>query len=525
MSQNIHFPDITINKLAADLTVGNTPQKVLFVGQRGLAGTAPSGELITEIPNDNSWDTLFGLRSTLAASIRAFRQINTETRVDVIPFIRDGSGVAASSIITFVVDGGSATTAGIIDIVISSSIRHDLKIAVEVGDTATILGNKLVLATVDDDNIEIVLDTNIAGVVTFNSSSAGTIGNNLPICIISVVDGVTVTITAFSGGVIDPDVTDVFDVIGDTRYQTIVWPGTWDTTELTTLLDSRFNADGQILDGAGILSITEDFADSETFVEGFNDQSIWVEINKLEDTTICKGGAMLETKWVRSAQFAAVRSLRLTSGANITNLTVTNAPKDQVGGPSIATLPYANTPFPNLPVIATGLGFIQSEIKQLRTAGGFVYGNNLNNTGVILGEVVSTYKTDAVGNPDLSFKFGNFVDTISNVAEYFFNNLRSDFKSSRLTLGDLKDGFSMENKKSLTAQIIRYYQDLTGPVFLLLQDGEDARKFFVKNLKLDVDLLTGTVTFSAKVPIITQIRVITGNIQLAFDINDLAIAA
>ena len=33
MTQNIHFPDITVNKLAADLTVGNTAQRVLFVVQ------------------------------------------------------------------------------------------------------------------------------------------------------------------------------------------------------------------------------------------------------------------------------------------------------------------------------------------------------------------------------------------------------------------------------------------------------------------------------------------------------------
>lgn len=640
MSQNIYFPDITVNKLAADLTVGNTAQRVLFVGQQ-INATVTSGALVTEIQNDNSWDTLFGAKSMIAGGIRAFRDINQEVRIDAIPlddavtaptsgflttismvgnlgnfqttsdgaisididglgpnditgmdfnspqvtdiadiaavldtaisgvtvtesgdqitFTSNTTGSSSSIVITapgsgtnvadsgflsvtnpgtVIVDGlnadeaastsltfsGIATESGTITVSITSLLDYSFPISVSDGFTETNIADALVILINASVNAPFSA-TNVAGVVTCIAANNGEEGNVFSTSVSGVVAGITTTLTTWFDGDANPDLTDIFDVIGDTRYQTIVWPCTYDLTEIATLLSNRFNANGQILDGVGMIACTKSFADAKSAVEALNNQSLWIETNVVESDTTLEGGVIVEIDYVRASQLAAVRSLRLTPGANITNLTVTNAPKDQVGGPSIATLPYANTPFPNLPIIKTGRGLTQTQIKELRTAGSFVFGNNLNNTGIILGEVVSTYKTDAVGNPDLSFKFGNFVDTISNVAEYFFNNLRNDFKSSRLTLGDLKDGFSMENKKSLTAQIIKYYQDLTGPVFLLLQDGEDARKFFVKNLVLDIDLLTGTVTFSAKVPIITQIRVITGQIQLAFDINDLAIAA
>ena len=437
--------------------------------------------------------------------------------------IVDGEDIneASRTSITF---SGTATEAGIITVSITSLLDYSFPVSVADGFTETNIADALVILINASVNGPFSA-TNVAGVITCIAANNGQEGDVFSTSVSGVVAGITTTLTAWIDGDANPDLTDVFDVIGDTRYQTIVWPCTYDLTEIATLLTARFNANGQILDGVGMIACTRSFAVAKLAVEALNNQSLWIETNVFESDSTLEGGVIVEIDYVRASQLAAVRSLRLTSGANITNLTVTNAPKDQVGGPSIATLPYANTPFPNLPIIKTGRGLTQTQIKELRTAGSFVFGNNLNNTGIILGEVVSTYKTDAVGNPDLSFKFGNFVDTISNVAEYFFNNLRNDFKSSRLTLGDLKDGFAMENKKSLTAQLIRYYQDLTGPVFLLLQDGEDARKFFVKNLVLDIDLLTGTVTFSAKVPIITQIRVITGQIQLAFDINDLAIAA
>ena len=515
MAQNIFFPDVTVNKLAADLTVSNTSQQVLFIGQQ-TSGSATSGELITDIQNDNSWDTLFGANSMIAGGIRLFREINADTQVDAIPLDDNGSGVDASGSILFV---GTATETIERVITVASQINFSFTLAIAVGDTADDIGTALESAITAVIATAPFTASNSAGDVTFTAVNAGNEANSFSIFIDGQIAGITTTITAFTGGATNPVLTNIFDVIGDKRYQTIIWPGSYSLTELQGLLDPRFNADGQILDGVGVLGKTDTFANLKAFLEALNDQSIWVENNELESTSTLEGGAMIEIDYIRASQFGAVRSKRLTSGANITSLTITNAANDQIGGPSIATLPYANTPFPNLPVIGTGLGFSQSEIEQLRTAGGFVFGNNITNTGVILGEVVSTYKTDVAGNPDISFKFGNFVDTISNVAEYFFNNLTSDFKSSRLTLGELRQGFSMESQKTIDTQIIKYFQDLTGPVFLLLQGGDQALTFFKNNFSSTLDLATGTYTFFAKVPILTQLRVIIGSIQLSFDIN------
>ena len=51
--------------------------------------------------------------------------------------------------------------------------------------------------------------------------------------------------------------------------------------------------------------------------------------------------------------------------------------------------------------------------------------NNPANTVLISNEAVTTYKTDTLGNPDVTFKYVNFVDTLSIVREYVFNNLKA----------------------------------------------------------------------------------------------------
>ena len=143
-------------------------------------------------------------------------------------------------------------------------------------------------------------------------------------------------------------------------------------------------------------------------------------------------------------------------------------------------------------------------------------GTNKTGDTALLGEVVTTYLTDAASNPDVTFTFLSWVDTASNIREYYWNNYRKRFAQSRLTAGTLKSGRDIANALSIRAYSVQLYGDLAGVDFMLVQDGEEAFNFYKENLTVDLDLSTGQVTVNQFVPIITQLRTIIGTIKIAF---------
>jgi phage tail sheath gpL-like len=228
------------------------------------------------------------------------------------------------------------------------------------------------------------------------------------------------------------------------------------------------------------------------------------------------GPAKFEFNDVFSAEFGAIRALRLTQGASIAQYVVAPSALDAFGGPAIASLPYFNTPMYNIPLSTFGYGFNDDEIAGLLDSGISVIGDNQANTQTIMGQMVTTYKTDASGNPDVTFKFLEYVDTASNIREYFFNNLKSNYSQSRLTLGDLIPGYNMANQQSIAAFCVGLYADLAGEGFVLTQAGEQALTFFKNNLQVNIDLSQGLATVYMITPIVTQLRQINVTMQIAF---------
>ena len=131
------------------------------------------------------------------------------------------------------------------------------------------------------------------------------------------------------------------------------------------------------------------------------------------------------------------------------------------------------------PVTASPDTFDNAEQAELNTAGYSVVGSNKPGTDTIMGAVVTTYKTDAAGNADVSFKYLNYVDTASVCREFLFNNFKSLFAQSRLTDGDLVAGRSMENAASLKAAFKRFMALLKDAV--LIRDGRTADKIIDDN--------------------------------------------
>ncbi len=631
-------PGVNVAIVSTVTEVAQQEQRVLFVGQKTILGTATNGELISDIQNDNSWDTLFGENSMLADMIRNARILNNLSQFDAIGLSDSGTTFATIEIRA----SGTATEDGAFVISIGSFNNHTVTAIVATSDTETQVGDAIE-AAINGDSTMPFTALNASGTVTLTAVNAGTYGNTMGVQITGTVDGIALIVVAGITGAVDPLLTNVFDVIGDTRYQTIVWPYDADTLALRTLLDGRFNATNNVLDGLGVttaigsattLSATYGALNSQSLtvigdntidiptpptdlivngtfdsgaswtagtgwtISGGNathasgiltlDQTIVAGLDEGDSyivqyevlftsgtgVTVSIGGtagtlrasaatfvetivagsselieftpssdfvgsvdnvqlfkltpngikfkvpSIFEIPAVLSSEVGSVRALRRTEGANIASFLAGEVGLDAFGGPALSSRPYFNTPFSLLPVAPTGVGFTTLEVEDLLDDGVSVMGNNSAANTVILGEIVTTYKTDAAGNPDQSFKFLNFVDTSSAVREYFSNNLRARFAQSRLTEGDLVPGRPMANVALILSTLTEFYSTLSGPEFALTQAGEAARITFLSNTSVTLDLATGDATVLMEVvPLVTQLRQFNATITIAFSAN------
>ncbi len=509
----VNEPLVTVNIEPASALASNDEQKVLIVGQMLTAGTAISGDLLTNFPTDNSQNALFGARSMLTQMIRAFKVINGVTKVDVLP-IEDAAGTASTGTISFT--GTSATEAGSFEVWVGSGKTGVVTVGVAVGDTPTVIGQTLEDAITADANLPVTA-ANVTGVVTLTAANLGTVGGSIGLRIQNDVAGITTALGAMAGGATDPTVTDIFDAIEGERYQTIVYPKEFQLSVLTDLLDSRFNVSNDVLDGIGIISSTDTKVNLESLATPLNSQSLIIMGNAPVTDALYQGPAMFEMDGVQSAQIGAVRSLRLTDGANIASLLSGAGALDNTGGPALSSRPYFNTPFPGFTLIDIGKGFSSQDAEDLKDTGVSLVGNNKARNTVIAGEMLTTYKTDSAGNVDVSFKFVNFVDTASSAREFFFNNYKKQYAQSRLTTGDLVEGRPMANEGSVRAFSNQLYNELTGPDFALTVAGETALNVFKDGTTISIDLASGNVTILFNsVPIVTQLREIIATMKISF---------
>ncbi len=508
----ISQPDQTFTIIPATTTISNEPQKVLFVGQM-LTGTATAGALTSGIGNAGEEDALFGITSMIAQTIRQARRVNKLTQFDAIALADNGAGVAATGTIVFT---GTATAAGTITVSIGSGANYAMELTIPDTTTASAAGDLLDTAVAALTDAPFT-SANVTGTVTVTCVHKGEVGNNFGYKIEGAVAGLTVALTTPTNGATNPTLTNIFDVIDGERDPTVVWPETYTLATFTTEFDSRFNASGEILDGVGIQTLSDTFANLVTAGDAENSKSLTLIGNKELSATAHKGGALLEFSDVLSADFAAIRSLRLTAGSNISQFVIsTNGARDTVGGAAIASLPYFNTPFSLLDLIDRGVGFTRTEIASLETAGVSTLANNITRTSIIAGEIVTTRKTDAAGNAETTFHFLNSVDTSVGSREYFFNNLRARFAQSRLTQGDLIPNRNMANQFVIESFLDGLYNDLSGEDFVLTQAGAVAQKAFKDNRVVVLNLETGLVTITMIVPIVTQLRTISTTMQISF---------
>lgn len=533
----VQYPKTTVNKLGALLAAGLNPQKLLVIGQKLSTGSAISGTLVTSVA-ESDIATKFGTKSMIGTQLRAVFKVFKDSgslklpQVDVIP-LADATGSAPTGNLTVVEKGGStnaATLAGIIKITIGSKVKHTYEIPVAVGQVILSGAGSVAQAiedAINDDAYTLVAAVNTAGSLALEFAHDGTVGNNTTIKVEGmsfdgtdyVLGNIKLTITQFAGGATNPTVTTILNAVGRNRYQTIVAPKQYGTAYLINFLDARWNVYNAILDGVAIVKDTDTYANIIAALNALNSKSLVYICDELGSDDLYKGSSIIEYDFVVSAIVGAIRALRLTQDANISRITPASdsASKDAIGGIEIATLPYFNTPLFDIAILDPDKGFDDvTEAPNVLAAGGTIIGNNVAGNTVLLGDVPTTYKTDVAGNPDLSYKYLNYVDAISAAVEYQFNNLKIDFKQHRLTEGEVKAGRAMVNVGKFNSQLRKYFCDLQDLV--IAPAGDDALKFYTENLSSVADMVNGKIVSENQLPIVTQLREILVNTKMSFNI-------
>ncbi len=515
MGAFISEPNVTLNIIPAQLLATVAEQKVLIVGQMLAAGTATAGQLYQDFPNDGSEDTLFSRRSHIAGMIREFKKLNKVTQLDVIALDDAGAAVKGTAIVTLT--SGPSTADATIIFVIGSEKNHEYELDTLTGDTVTDIGDALVAAITADLDAPFTA-ANVAGIVTITAENAGTLSDGWDIKVDDIlgIPGVDIALTGWTGGATDPTLTTLFDPIANIRYQTICWPGVWDMETVSDFLDTRFNLTNDIKDGRAVQIVPGTLASLKSYVATVNSQSMVVNGTKTVATLSHIGNSTPEMPDVICSQICALRSLRLTQDANLTQYLTTVAPDDQFGGPELGSLPYFNTALPNLPISNIDDFFESEELDELRDNGVSVFGPNKAFNNTIFGEQVTTYLTDNAGNPDASYKFLNTVDAASIIREFFSNNYRVKYAQTRLTDGDLIARRDMANAGSIRAFTNKLYDELADDT--LVQAGSDAKKDFNDQLVITINILTGTATVNAAPLLVTQLRAVLGTIQINFGV-------
>lgn len=515
MVQTVSNPNTTFNIVPRDQTLGTEDIRDLIVGQKTSGGSAAAGELFTDLPKTNAEiNSLFGANSHLAMVCRAYRRKNPITNVDVIPLADGGSATAATAKLTL---AGTVAAPATITVVPASDIEHRYTVDLITGDTASAVRTKI-NAQLDLGTFQpfTYADDDTSGThIVFTAANGGKVANNWPIAVIGNVPGLTITATGWTGGATDPTLTNIFDVIANIRYTGVVWPAAYPITEPKNLLDARKNVDNDVMDGRAFVYINDSLANAKTAATSANSSEIVYLTNKPNAYAQAKGPHVLAPPDTIAAEVCALRSYRLEPDVSISHIVANNETLDQFGGVHLNSLPYFNTPLAgHLPPIK-GSGYTNGEQLECEASGLAVVGGNQGNGSIILGDITTTWLTDAAGNEDDTWKYLNWRDTHGAIREIFQRNFKKRFAQHRLTVGTPVAGMAYADEKTLRGYALELYGFCGNKALVAL--GRDSRVKFEQTLFVQIDPSQRKATLGFDVVMISQLGAILGTVKFSFN--------
>lgn len=512
-------PYVTAQLLAADAELQDDPWRVLIVGQLGTDATGTAGKYYSDIQNytNDQLSDLFGTEGELINRILRCRRIaNGLFSIGVIA-LTAASGTAATADLVF---AGTATEDGTITVKPIDYENFEFTLDVTEDETAATLAAAVQTELDALDYFPATTSLSTA-TLTLTANDVGTLPNKWAVEITGLPAGLTLNSNTgtdrvqFSDGATDPDNSGIFDVVEEVRFQAISWPWEDDYSEVQDFLEDRNTIDNNFLQGVAFIGLDATESGVSSAVSTLNSQNLVFMGNNLYNSV---NAIITPPDWM-VAEFLAIEGLRMTDDASVADYVTVSSANDVVGGPSLASLAYYNTPMDKTAVTDPTYLFDQDEQTNVIDYGYTLVGVNKNKTSMIMGQVVTTYKYDDNGDDNTSFKYLNYVRTGFKALEYFFNVMKSEYGQFRLTEGDLVQNHAITNADQIQGRLEALYSTLSGEGYVLVQAGNTAETYFHDNLSVTTDLATGKVTISGKLPIVTQFRKAVMTFQLSFDIG------
>jgi phage tail sheath gpL-like len=516
----------TINTVAAGL-ITLSPNDVVvpevagtsITISRANAGSVTSGQLYQNVQANtvSENNSLFGNNSELINRIHHFIQgSGGYVQLDVIPIADASTSTPAAANLAIT---GTATENKTVYISVVDKYAFKLSVDIVSGDTADIIGNKVVTALNTKTRCPVVGFNNV-GTVVFTATNSGTVGNFYGLEVEGAIAGITFALTGFTGGATDPTLTGIFDAAGEERYTGIGWPEWWADEQQIVIdfLEARFNPNNAILDGIAFQGLSGTFATVLAATQVLNTQVLVTGGNNVVNELLNIGQAILQPPDFALSYFMGVRDKRLTVGTPIAdNVIATTGSNDAIGGPALASKPYFNTELKETPVANAANLFTFTEQAELEEAGYTFLGTNRTKNGTVMGAVTSSYTTDSAGNENISFHYLNYVDTGSVCREILFNSAKARFAQTRLTNGEIVAGRSIDNAESIKAHYMGVYRDLSE--LALVEKGAEAEQFVSENTTVTVNKATRLASVNSVLPIITGLGRMDYVLQFNFNLE------
>ncbi|MBO6771760.1 MULTISPECIES: phage tail sheath subtilisin-like domain-containing protein [unclassified Thalassospira] len=210
------------------------PYRNLVIGQRIASGQPVAALTPIRVTSPAQAKNYFGAGSMLAQMLERQLQNNSVTETWAIALDDDAAAQAATGALTV----GGTVSAGVIYLYIGG---RRVKVGVSGDDALSDIASNIVDAITANTDLSVsaAVDGVTAEKVNLTARNKGVAGNDLDIRVNyydgeSLPEGLTLTITAMSGGQANPDIEDVWAAIGDEHYNVITNPYT-DAANLTAL--------------------------------------------------------------------------------------------------------------------------------------------------------------------------------------------------------------------------------------------------------------------------------------------------
>lgn len=408
------------------------PYRVLMLGTKLASGTKAALEKVL-VTNAEQAYTLFGAGSILADMVASFLDNNKFTELHCVALNEDAAGVKAVGSIKFV---GAPTEAGTIAFQIAG---RSIKVPVTLASTPASLATALAAAIVADTKN--VMTAAVDGVdtakVTITCKTKGAFGNEVRLSDSyyageAIPAGLTLTYVQPTGGTTNPDVDDVWPVIGDSQFILVLSPfmDAENLGKIETQLALRFGPT-KMNDGYHIGCVRGTVGDLTTLGQSYNSQF---------NLIMGVAGPANPWKWSSAivAQIALSASIDPARPFQTLVLSGILAPKES----ELFTLEERNI------LLENGIS------TYFVDAGGKV------NIEVI----VSTYKENSFGSPDESYKYLNTPLTLSYLRFDLKATITSKFPRHKLVKNGtrLNPGQAAVSPNDIKGELIAKYREWEG---------------------------------------------------------------